>query len=387
MVGKLRHRQFKPPEPTAWRAPATSVPPRPPPQVAPHQPHPCSPGGHCHPPPCSQGSSDVNPNGPGRPWRNKTRQSIPLVSHPPSRVAWRRAGGTPHQSGEQLAAGLPQHPDGQHPAHELPVCAARPGAACARCPRPAAGLGCEAAPTSGYPGEKPEATSAAESIQSGGEPVVPQAGTPRQVPGAGSAFPPQRRGGGEGIACRGKTSPIPSWSWSTSEAAGNRGSGGDGTARARRAAPAILTRPFSFAVPSMPHSGRFPRAAAPALLQTVHSFLDVFYSSPAFLPVPGTHGWYEAMCSGSIGFPAQRRWVSARLSSEGPVANIFRWNRPDVLGTARGERGSSCGGLGHGEGRLGKGEHPHAPRAVPTCGCSSARAVWVQPPKYPLFPH
>lgn len=68
---------------------------------------------------------------------------------------------------------------------------------------------------------------------------------------------------------------------------------------------------LSFAVPSMTHGGRFPRAAAPALLQTVHSFLDVVCSSPAFLPIPGTHGWYEAMFSGSISFPAQRCWVSA----------------------------------------------------------------------------
>lgn len=326
----------------------------------------------------------MNPNGPGRPWRNKTRQSIPLVSHPPSRVAWRRAGGTPHQSGEQLAAGLPQHPDGQHPAHELPVCAARPGAACARCPRPAAGLGCEAAPTSAYPGEKPEATSAAESIQSGGEPVVPQAGTPRQVPGAGSAFPPRRRGGGEGIACRGKTSPIPSWSWSTSEAAGNRGSGGDGTARARRAAPAILTRPFSFAVPSMPHSGRFPRAAAPALLQTVHSFLDVFYSSPAFLPVPGTHGWYEAMCSGSVGFPAQRRWVSARLSSEGPVANIFRWNQPQ--GWRGGSGGPAAVGWAMVRGIWARESTHMPPERCPRAGAAVQEQFGCNPPNIPYFP-
>lgn len=173
---------------------------------------------------------------------------------------------------------------------------------------------------------------------------------------------------------------------------------GDGTACSR-----YPHKTLSFAVPSMTHGGRFPRAAAPALLQTVHSFLDVVCSSPAFLPIPGTHGWYEAMFSGSISFPAQCCWVSARLSSEELVANIPQRNRPDVLPGGAGEGEGGAGGPAI-VGWAGPGHGKPARSAVWDRGCGQERApkspwssahVRVQQcnsslganPKYPLFPH
>lgn len=105
----------------------------------------------------------------------------------------------------------------------------------------------------------------------------------------------------------------------------------------RRARPEALWTPregphyphqsLPLAVSSMTHGGCFPRLC-PALLQTVHSVLDGVCSSPAFLSVSGTHGWYEAVCSGSISLPAPCSWAIARISSGELVANGPRWKGP-----------------------------------------------------------
>ena len=347
-MGKLRHRVFEPPGG----------------QQQPGSPDPLPPAGACTPPAPSLQPGWMLPSSPlpsgdlrrESEWsRTALEEQNKTINHPCftpapvcrlSRVALCGAGGTPHQSGDQLAAGPPQRPDGQRPAHELPVCAARVGSASARCPG-ARQQSWDAkslpAPSTGYGGRCPRPHWLQRASKARARGCCPGPGTPPQHLRAGSTFPLQGRGGGGGTARGGRAGPIPSLSWSTSEAARSPWSRRDGTA-----CSCYPHKTLSFAVPFMTHGGRFPRAAAPALLQTVHSFLDVVCSSPAFLPIPGTHGWYEAMFSGSISFPAQRCWVSARLFSEELVAKIPRRNRPDVLPGGAGDGEGGAGASGHG---------------------------------------
>jgi len=128
-MGKLRHGALEPAEPAARMAAATSVP-----RSA--APHPTSPipaarrGGCWHPPPCSRGTWDVNPNGRGQPWRSKTRPSITPASPPPRSAA----GAGLHcaePEGLHIKAGPGWLPAAPAPRRAAPC----PRAACLRCPR------------------------------------------------------------------------------------------------------------------------------------------------------------------------------------------------------------------------------------------------------------
>lgn len=171
-------------------------------------------------------------------------------------------------------------PDGQRPAHELPVCAACAGPACTRCPRPGGKAGMQKCFSLGVPRGMPEASQLQKASKTRASRCRPGARILLQHPR--SIFSLRGRGGGGGR----RAGPILSSSWSTSEAARSWQGHGASTACSRSAAPAILTRPFSFAVPSMTHGGRFPRAAAPPLLQTVHSFFGWCSQLPGVSPHP-----------------------------------------------------------------------------------------------------
>lgn len=147
-MGKLRHRVLEPPVPAAWRAAVTSDPPDQ--SLTPTIPIPAVHVNAAVPPP-SQGTSDVNPNSPGQPWRNKNKAiNHPCFTPAPvcslSRVALCGAGGTPHQSGNQTGSALPTSCLSALPARALPA-----PTACGQ----AAKLGCKTAPCSGYDGGCP----------------------------------------------------------------------------------------------------------------------------------------------------------------------------------------------------------------------------------------
>lgn len=251
-MGKLRHKGFK--------SPAHFLQPEP----APQQPHPCSLGGHCQPLLLGDPSCESERSRTALEEQKQDNQS-PLLHPAPARIVRSRRDSTSKR--EQLAAGVSQAgsrgvpaPDGQRPAHGLP---------CLRCPH---GLGLCSLPEPRQQSRDAAllpAPSKEGDVRGHGGCREHQrwrcvgAGTPLEHPRAGSTFPSagaSRRGG---IAWGGEE-PVPSQAYPG--AAGSLQS----KACSRRAAPAILTRPFFFAVPSMPHGGRFPRAAAPALLHTVH---------------------------------------------------------------------------------------------------------------------
>lgn len=93
MMGKLRHRGFRPP--------AHCLQPEP----APHQPHPCSLGGHCQPLLLGDLSCEYERSRTALEEQNKT------INHPcfiPPQSALCGASGTPHQSRSSWLPGCPK---------------------------------------------------------------------------------------------------------------------------------------------------------------------------------------------------------------------------------------------------------------------------------------
>lgn len=214
--------------------------------------------------PCSWGISAVNPSSPGQPWRNKTRQSITLASSHPS-LHCAEPEGLHIKAGAAGCRGVPSWlPECPSPRRAAPS----PRAACLHCPH---GLGLRSLPEprqQSRDGALLPAPGAEGDVRGHGGCREHQrwrctdAGTTLYHSRAGSTFHLQGRAGG-GIAWgERRASPIPSLSWSC----GKPSEQSPLLPRSSRYPHKTLL----FAVPSMPHGRRFPQAAAPLLLQTVH---------------------------------------------------------------------------------------------------------------------
>lgn len=173
----------------------------------------------------------MNTSGPGQPWRNKTRPSITLASSLPS-LHCAEPEGLHIKARAAGCRGVPA-PDGQRPAHGLPVCTAHTGLASAHCLSPGSKTGMQRCSLLRVRREMPEVTAAAESTKGGG---AWMRGHHCSIPGLAA---PSLCRGEEEVALHMEEEPVPSQAYPG--AAGSLQS----KACSCRAAPAILARPFS----------------------------------------------------------------------------------------------------------------------------------------------
>lgn len=211
---------------------------------------------------------------------------------------------------EQLAAGVSQAgcrgvpaPDGQRPAHGLPVCTAHTGLASAHCLSPGSKAGLQRCSLLRERRGMSEVTAAAGSTKGGaawmrghhwswqgwqGWQHLPSAGEIRKWPciwGKSQSHPKLILELRE--ACRAKAAPAAQLPLSSQDP--------------------FLCSSFHATRRALP-PGCSPSAAADSTF-----IFGLFCSSPAFLPIPGTHGWDEAMFSGNIGFPAVREYSLMKM--------------------------------------------------------------------------